>query len=98
MMQPPGKESIGFLNKVSSNLKKIIIGTGSQQKKLKNIHHPVLIIPVMGQITVVMGEIKNSKSATANDVFYMAEKFLHAGRETLREEKEKARKFVEELE
>ena len=98
MTQPPEKECIGFLSKVQSKLKKMVQDTGSQRKKLKDIHHPVLIIPSMGQIRVVMGEIKNSKSATANDLFYMAERFLQAGRETLREEEEKARKFVEELE
>jgi len=98
MTTQPEKESIGFLNKVQSKLKKITPGIGSQPEKLKDTQHPVLIIPSMGQIRVVMGETQHCKSATANQLFHMAERFIQAGRETLQDEDNKNRKFVEELE
>ena len=98
MTQPPEKECIGFLSKAQSKLKKITPGIGFPHEKLIDTQHPVLIIPSMGQIRVVMGETQHCKSATANQLFHMAERFLQAGRETLREEEIKTRKFVEELE
>jgi hypothetical protein len=98
MTQPPEKECIGFLSKAQSKLKKMVPGIGYQREKLVDTQHPVLIIPAMGQITVVMGKTQHCKSATANQLFHMAERFLQAGRETLREEEIKTRKFVEELE
>ena len=44
------------------------------------------------------GKSQHCKSVTASQLFDMAERFLQAGRETLREEEIKTRKFVEDLE